>query len=393
MGKIDKLIKQLCQCGVKRAKLVDYAKVQYGFAFNSKLFTQDSANIPLIRIRDVIPGKPSTYYLGEYSDEYIVKKGDILVGMDGNFNLEKWNDRNGLLNQRVCKIFTKDAEMLLDGFLYHYLKPVLKKIESSIPGGTVKHLSAKVINGIEIPLPPLAVQKEIVEILDTFTGMIDNLQKELEQRQKQFEYYREILFAKRHSELKWEYIKNIALNCYAGATPSTKNKEYWEGGNIPWMSSGEVHQGQVLRVEGRITQKGYDHCSTKMVPRDSVVIALAGQGKTRGTVAITRIELCTNQSICAIVPDKTKVLPDYLYYYLKGQYFDLRRLSSGDGTRGGLNLKMINNYGIPIVSLGHQREIVEILDTFEALISNIKQEIELRQKQYEYYREKLLTFE
>ena len=130
-----------------------------------------------------------------------------------------------------------------------------------------------------------------------------------------------------------------------------------------------------------------------MVPRDSVVIALAGQGKTRGTVAITRIELCTNQSICAIVPDKTKVLPDYLYYYLKGQYFDLRRLSSGDGTRGGLNLKMINNYGIPIVSLGHQREIVEILDTFEALISNIKQEIELRQKQYEYYREKLLTFE
>lgn len=89
MGKIDELIKQLCQCGVKRAKLVDYAKVQYGFAFNSKLFTEDSANIPLIRIRDVIPGKPSTYYLGEYSDEYIVKKGDILVGMDGNFNLEK----------------------------------------------------------------------------------------------------------------------------------------------------------------------------------------------------------------------------------------------------------------------------------------------------------------
>lgn len=393
MGKIDELIKQLCQCGVKRAKLVDYAKVQYGFAFNSKLFTEDSANIPLIRIRDVIPGKPSTYYLGEYSDEYIVKKGDILVGMDGNFNLEKWNDRNGLLNQRVCKIFTKNAGMLLDGFLYHYLKPVFKKIENSIQGSTVKHLSAKVINGIEIPLPPLAVQKKIVEILDTFTGMIGNLQKELEQRQKQFEYYREILFAKRHNELEWEYVKNIALNCYAGATPSTKNKEYWEGGNIPWMSSGEVHQGQVLRVEGRITQKGYDHCSTKMVPRDSVVIALAGQGKTRGTVAITRIELCTNQSICAIVPDKTKVLPDYLYYYLKGQYFDLRRLSSGDGTRGGLNLKMINNYGIPIVSLEHQREIVEILDTFEALISNIKQEIEMRQKQYEFYREKLLTFE
>ena len=116
-------------------------------------------------------------------------------------------------------------------------------------------------------------------------------------------------------------IKSFA-NCYAGATPSTRIAAYWENGNIPWMSSGEVHQGRVVKTEQFITQNGYDNCSTKMVPKHSVVIALAGQGKTRGTVAITEIDLCTNQSLCAIIPDKT-VLPDYLYYHLRGRYMEI----------------------------------------------------------------------
>lgn len=409
MGKIDELIKQLCPDGVKFVKLGDFFDMFKGMSKVSKKWADtgnckfiDYLNIYNNMTVDVAKLQNATVATFKQNN---LKEGDILFTCASETPYEcaisavirEPIAENTFLDDHLNGIRVKREfkEMVLPAFINYYFYSVAfrKSICKIVRGVTRFYIVNKSFLNIMIPLPPLAVQEKIVEVLDTFTGMIDNLQKELEQRQKQFEYYREILFAKRHSELKWEYIKNIALNCYAGATPSTKNKEYWEGGNIPWMSSGEVHQGQVLRVEGRITQKGYDHCSTKMVPRDSVVIALAGQGKTRGTVAITRIELCTNQSICAIVPDKTKVLPDYLYYYLKGQYFDLRRLSSGDGTRGGLNLKMINNYGIPIVSLGHQREIVEILDTFEALISNIKQEIELRQKQYEYYREKLLTFE
>ena len=384
MGKIDELIKQFCPDGVKKVPIGDVLDYEQPSKYIVKSTEYDNSyNIPVLTAgKGFLLG-----YTNEQTGVYAASEENPTIIFDDFVTSFHWVDFPFKLKSSAMKMLTCKDKVNSFRFIYYAMCEI---------GFVAKEHSRhwiSVYSKIEIPLPPLAIQKKIVEILDTFTGMIDNLQKELEQRQKQFEYYREILFAKRHSELKWEYIKNIALNCYAGATPSTKNKEYWEGGNIPWMSSGEVHQGQVLRVEGRITQKGYDHCSTKMVPRDSVVIALAGQGKTRGTVAITRIELCTNQSICAIVPDKTKVLPDYLYYYLKGQYFDLRRLSSGDGTRGGLNLKMINNYGIPIVSLGHQREIVEILDTFEALISNIKQEIELRQKQYEYYREKLLTFE
>ena len=181
--------------------------------------------------------------------------------------------------------------------------------------------------------------------------------------------------------------------CVAGATPSTKISEYWEGGNIPWMSSGEVHQKIVDHTASFITKKGYENASTKMLPVGTIVIALAGQGKTRGSVAITAIELCTNQSLCGVIICDAGILNKYIYYYMSTRYDDLRRISSGDGTRGGLNLKMISSYPVPIPSLSEQQRIVSILDTFEASINNLEQQLAQREKQYEYYRNKLLTFE
>ena len=160
----------MCPNGVEWKYLTDVANVLYGYPFEAEKFSEDESNIPLIRIRDVVPAKASTYYTGTYPKEYIIKAGDILVGMDGNFNLEKWKDRDGLLNQRVCKIYSKNADAVLDNFLYHLLKPLFKKIEDEIKGGTVKHLSAARIKQIEIPIPPLEIQKKIVECLDKFAS-------------------------------------------------------------------------------------------------------------------------------------------------------------------------------------------------------------------------------
>lgn len=180
-------------------------------------------------------------------------------------------------------------------------------------------------------------------------------------------------------------------DCYAGATPNTRQPDYWENGTIPWMSSGEVNKGEVWSTEKKITQLGYDNSSTKMIPANTVVIALAGQGKTRGTVAIVRIPLCTNQSLCSLV-SKGEILPDFLFHYLKGQYNTLRKISSGDGTRGGLNLKMVSAFEVPIPPIPVQEEIVRILDKFASLAAELQAELQARQKQYEYYRGKLLTF-
>ena len=190
MNKIEQMVKEMCPGGGEKVKLIHYCNVLYGFPFESQYFSEDSSLMPIIRIRDVVPGVASTYYSGAFAQEYVVKKGDVLVGMDGNFNLAKWNDRDGLLNQRVCKLYTKNDNMLIDGFVYHFMKPEFKRIELNTPGGSVKHLSAKIINSIEIPLPPLPIQEAIVEILDKFESLHQGLQDELQSRKKQYEYYR-----------------------------------------------------------------------------------------------------------------------------------------------------------------------------------------------------------
>ncbi len=175
----------------------------------------------------------------------------------------------------------------------------------------------------------------------------------------------------------WE-VKRLGeiAELYAGATPSTSVLEYWEGGTIPWMSSGEVHNGQIFKTEKKITVLGYESCSTKLVPINSVVVALAGQGKTRGSVAITRISLCTNQSLCSIIPNNT-YNSDYLYLYLDSKYDTLREISSGDGTRGGLNLQMLRDFLIPFPPLEEQQRIAQSFIELDELIKVSNEKLEL----------------
>ena len=224
MSKVEELLEKYNPDGVPNKLLVECSLIDYGYPFTSSMFTDDSSYIPIIRIRDVKPGKASTYYMGNYSKEYIVKRGDILVGMDGEFNLEKWNDIDSLLNQRVARI-TEMPSKSTKGYLYHILGPIFKKIEREISGGSVKHLSVKIINSISIPLPHIKVQEEIVKILDSFTNLIDALNEELSLRQKQFEYYREKL-------LTFDDNTNMQKICNFATIQSGKNKERTDNGQF-----------------------------------------------------------------------------------------------------------------------------------------------------------------
>lgn len=190
----DQLLDLEGKPGVEWKMLVSISDVLYGYPFDSSLFTENSDYMPLIRIRDIMPSKASTFYSGKILEEYRIKKGDILVGMDGEFNLARWDDRDGLLNQRVLKLKGK-KDICLDGYLFHYMRPVFKKIEKETAGGSVKHLSAKTIKAISIPLPSLAEQERIVSILDTFEASIQNLEAQLKEREKQYEFYRQRLLS------------------------------------------------------------------------------------------------------------------------------------------------------------------------------------------------------
>ena len=158
----------------------------------------------------------------------------------------------------------------------------------------------------------------------------------------------------------WEVEKiGNSADCIAGGTPSTKVAEYW-GGDIKWMKSGEINLKEVFEVEGRITKLGLDNSSTRLLPRNSVLIALAGQGKTRGKVAISKVELCTNQSVAAIICNKNLIDYKYLFYNIDSRYEEIRKMSTGDGGRGGLNLSIIKNIKIPLAPLPEQKKIAKI---------------------------------
>ena len=112
--------------------------------------------------------------------------------------------------------------------------------------------------------------------------------------------------------VEWKPLGEVADKIYSGGTPSTSHSEYWENGTVPWMTSGEVNLKIIRETEKYISESGLKNSSAKIVPKNSIVIALAGQGKTRGKVARTRIELTTNQSLAAITFDKNKVNSDYV---------------------------------------------------------------------------------
>lgn len=160
-------------------KLGDVAEITNGYAFDSKHFNDMGNGMPLIRIRDVVRGFSETYTTEQYSNNYVIRNGDLLIGMDGEFNISPWNSIDALLNQRVCKIVA-NTHHLLNRYLYYYLPKALKEIEEATPFVTVKHLSSKKIVSIELPLPPLPVQQQIADVLDHASALIEKRKAQIE---------------------------------------------------------------------------------------------------------------------------------------------------------------------------------------------------------------------
>jgi len=320
----------------------------------------------------------------------------IIPGEGGIGDIYHYVEGKYALHQRAYRVHLLD-ENILSKFLFHYMRACFKEyiIFKSV-GATATSIRKPMLEKFQIPLPPLSVQQEIVRILDKFTQLEAELEAELDCRKRQYEYYRNKLLSYEGNEVEWKTLGEVAIKIYSGGTPKTGESEYWEKGTIPWMSSGEVNLGTIYQTEKFITEEGLANSSAKFVPVDSLVIALAGQGKTRGKVARIKIKLTTNQSLAALTFDTNKVSSDYVYHYMVTQYEKLRQISSGSGTRGGLNLQMISNFPIPLPPFSEQQRIASILDKFDTLVNSISEglpkEIALRRKQYEYYREKLLTF-
>ncbi|QJX81288.1 restriction endonuclease subunit S [Priestia megaterium] len=173
-----------------------------------------------------------------------------------------------------------------------------------------------------------------------------------------------------------------------GGTPSKAKPEYWQEGTIPWMTSGEINLKRIYDVKERISELGFKNSNTTWLPVQTIMMAMNGQGKTRGTVAILHTETTCNQSLAGILPSE-KYNSEYLFYYLESRYNDLRGIT-GEG-RSGLNLGIIKSFKVVLPSLAEQQRIADILSTVDEQIENINQLIDKTKELKKGLMQKLLT--
>ena len=268
-------------------------------------------------------------------------------------------------NQAICGIFPNPS--VHPSFLSYFLKSHKSKFLELASGAAQPNISQQIIKNTLVPVPPISEQDKIVAELDGLTGIVEKKKRQLEELDKLAQSIFYDMFGDPiANERGWDKKKIGSFSsCIAGATPSTSHDEYWDNGTIPWLSSGEVGKGRIYDTEKKITQAGFDCCSTRLVPAHTLVIAMAGQGKTRGTAGVAEIPLCTNQSICSVIPNEKVALVDFLYYQMRQMYKDLRSISNGDGGRGGLNLKLIGNYPVIVPPHSLQTEFAQKVQAIE----------------------------
>lgn len=159
-----------------------------------------------------------------------------------------------------------------------------------------------------------------------------------------------------------------------GATPSRMEHSYF-GGDIPWLVSGDINKVEITECDGRITKEGLENSNCRIIPADSVLIALNGQGKTRATVALLRMPAALNQSLVAMIPySRERLLPEYIFWNLRGRYYAIREIT-GQDQRRGLNMKLVGQLSLPVPPLAEQRRIVAKVDELMALCDRLEAQL------------------
>ena len=355
----------------------------------------------------------------EYDEAAIITAGDgVGVGKVYHYIEGKY-----ALHQRAYRIHINTPEVV-PKYYFHYMKAkFLPYIQKTMFQSSVASIRRPMLNAFPVPVPPLDVQNRIVNVLDNFEKICADLNiglpAEIEARQKQYEYYRDKLltFAETGNSILsraeqsraeqsraliklLQYVfgyavvslQDVVKNSCSGGTPKKGVSEYYEDGNIPWLRTQEVVFRDICKTECFITESAVKNSAAKWIPENCVIVAISGA--TAGRCAINKIPLTTNQHCLNLEVDPEMALYRYVYYCICAKQEEL--LAKKEGARGDLNSTRILSLQIDLPSIEEQKRIISILDRFDSicndLTSGLPAEIEARQKQYEYYRDKLLTF-
>ncbi len=372
--------------------LKEICNLQNGFAFKSKDYVESSNTINF-RMSQIRPGgridlkhNPKflpNEFVEKYKD-YLLKDGDIVIAMTdmasdtkilGVPTIVKSNKEKLLLNQRVGKLYNIDLRVVSIPYLRYILTApqIYAQYKKLGKGGVQINLGKDDILGIHIPVFSLLEQKAIVAKIEQLFSELDKGIESLKTAQAKLKIYRQAVLKK---EFEGDYkLVEIGDVCdvFVGATPSRKNTNYWDG-DIYWVSSGEVKFNTINNTKEKITEEGLKNTSTVLHPPQTILLAMIGEGKTRGQCAILNIHAAHNQNTAALRAKKELLDFRFLYNFLVYTYEDTRRIGSGNNQKA-LNKARVSALTLPLPTIEEQNQIVQEIESRLSLCDKIEQTI------------------
>ena len=357
MSKIEQLITELCPNGVEYKAIGEITDMQRGTSLTKNKAIE--GNYPVIS-----GGKEPAFYCNQFNRE-----GETITvagsGVGAGY-IQYWN----------IPIFANDCftvkgkEDISTKYVYYCMANMQECIYKTKKVGGVPHCYISDIKDFKIPVPPLEVQREIVRVLDSFTS----LSAELSARKKQYEYYRDSLLSFENTKVEYKKLGEIADM----GTGSSNTDEAIVGGTYPFY----------VRSQNPLRKNEYEF--------DETAIITAGDGAIGKVFHYVEGKYALHQRAYRIHIKDKNILAKYAFYYIQTKFYDYILKIGFRSSVSSIRRPMLNAFKIPVPPLEEQRKIVRVLDNFNAICSDLSAglpaEIEARKKQYEYYRDKLLTF-
>ena len=355
--------------------------------------------------------------------------GDLLIVCDGSRSGLVGRAVKGFVGSTLARIDIDKS--VLPEYIYHFIQGKYIQLNKSIKGTGTPHLNQELLKSFELYVPPLEDQHRIVTRIEELFSQLDSGVETLKKTKEQLKVYRQAVlkeaFEGKYSSInrfditstKVDYdrirkenavFKDVSgddnelqielpddallirfgniFDVEVGATPKRSVPEYWNG-NINWVSSGEVKFQSINNTEEMITENGLQNSSTNVQPIGTVLLAMIGEGKTRGQAAILNIPAAHNQNTAAILVSKTPCNPKYIYHYLNLSYENTRRVGSGNNQKA-LNKERVRAIRFPFVSFEKQKIIVKEIESRLSVCDSIEKTVDDALQQAEALRQSIL---
>jgi type I restriction enzyme S subunit len=308
----------------------------------------------------------------------IAEKDDVLISVRAPVGEVNISPSRVCIGRGLAAIRCK-PDKTNDLFLFYCLKHMGKKLENISAGSTFKAIRKNGLDQLEILLPPLAEQKKIAEILTTVDQGIEKVNEAIKKTQRLKNGLMQTLLTKgiqkgkfkiqdfKETEIgriprEWEIVRlrDISLEFIGGGTPFTSNPDFWNG-NIAWMTSAHINGREIKNGQRYITEEGLKNSASSLVPKENLLVATrVGIGKA----AINKVDIAISQDLTGIIIDKSKALPDFLYWVITNNEIRLKSVAQGSTIKGVLR-EELGRLKIPLPPISEQQKIAEILSTVD----------------------------